>query len=131
MTDASRTSFEADPLEPAAGDRRPLLVYDGACAFCRRWVRRWQMLTGARVRYAPYQALADPFEGVAHLAFASAVHLRDARGRWTRGAEAALGALADVPALGVAARLYHRFQPFAAVAESAYRWVARHRGRLP
>ena len=30
---------------------RPVLVFDGDCAFCRAWVEYWQRLTGERVLY--------------------------------------------------------------------------------
>src|SRR5689334_23761086 len=29
----------------------PVVVYDGRCGFCARWVRRWRARTGRRVRY--------------------------------------------------------------------------------
>ena len=41
--------------------QRPLLVYDGDCGFCRKWVRRWQLRTGDRADYAPYQEAAGRF----------------------------------------------------------------------
>ena len=39
--------------EPA----RPLLVYDGDCAFCAYWARYWEKLTGDSVHYRPYQEI--------------------------------------------------------------------------
>ena len=108
---------------------RPVLVYDGRCGFCLRWVARWRRLTGERVEYVAYQDAAERFPEIARERFAEAVHLRDARGRWTRGAAAAFGALRDVPLAGFGIRLYEWLPPFSALAEAAYRWVARNRGR--
>ena len=34
---------------------KPILVYDGECGFCRRWIERWRVVTGDRVVYLPYQ----------------------------------------------------------------------------
>jgi len=47
-------------LAPVMSDQ-PVLMYDGDCGFCRRWVgfaRRW---THARVEYAPYQEAGARF----------------------------------------------------------------------
>ena len=109
--------------------QRPVLVYDGRCGFCLRWVARWRRLTGETVEYVAYQEAPDRFPEIARERFAEAVHLRDRRGRWTRGAAAAFGALRDVPVAGLGVRLYEWLPPFAALTEAAYRWVARNRGR--
>jgi hypothetical protein len=42
-----------DELAPA----RPLLIYDGDCAFCVYWARYWEKLTGDGVIYRPYQEI--------------------------------------------------------------------------
>jgi hypothetical protein len=39
-------------------DAKPLLVYDGDCAFCIFWVRYWQKLTADAVNYRAYQDVA-------------------------------------------------------------------------
>ena len=108
---------------------RALLVYDDDCGFCRRWVARWRRLTGERVEYAAYQKVAARFPEIPRERFAGAVQLRDARGQWTSGAAAALGALGDVPVLGIAIVLYRHLPPVAAACEAVYAQVARNRGR--
>jgi len=40
---------------------KPLMVFDGDCGFCRKWVNRWKFLTGDRVDYEPYQTAAVRF----------------------------------------------------------------------
>jgi predicted DCC family thiol-disulfide oxidoreductase YuxK len=110
-------------------NERPLLVYDGNCGFCRRWVARWRRLTGERVEYIAWQDLGDRHPEIPREDFAAAVHLRDSDGRWTRGAAASLGALRGVPVLGLAAWAYERVPGFAAASEAFYRRVARNRGR--
>ncbi len=108
---------------------RPLLVYDGDCAFCRRWIARWRRLTGDRVDYEPYQRAAERFPEVPRERFAESVHLRAPDGRWSRGAAAALGALEGVPVAGLLPWAYRRVPGLAALAEACYRGVARNRGR--
>src|SRR5512132_2209501 len=106
---------------------RPLLVYDGDCDFCRRWVARWRRVTGERLDVAPYQKVAADFPEMPRERFAEAVHLRAADGTWTRGAEAVFAALATAPGRGLPAWLYRHVPPFAAASEAVYRLVARHR----
>ena len=37
---------------------RPLLIFDGECGYCRRWVRRLQPITGDKIEFAPFQEAA-------------------------------------------------------------------------
>ena len=34
---------------------KPLLIWDGECHFCRRWIERWQEITAGKVDYVTYQ----------------------------------------------------------------------------
>jgi len=114
---------------PAADtEDRPLLVYDGDCAFCQYWVDYWQALTGPAVRYAPYQSVAGAFPDIAAEDFAAAIYLIDGQGRRYRGAEAAMRVLATVPGKRLGLWCYRRLPGFAALAEAAYRGIAAHRG---
>ena len=105
----------------------PLLVWDGDCEFCRRWVERWRRLTGDRVEYAPHHRVADRFPEIPTAEFQQAVHLREPDGTWTRGAEAVWRTLAHAPGGGAWRWLYEHVPPFAAASEAAYRLVANHR----
>ena len=98
-------------------DPRPVLIYDGDCAFCRYWVAYWQALSGARVRYEPYQRVAPDYPGIPEAEF-----------RRASGAEASLRVLAQAPGRGAGWWLYRHLPGFAAVAERAYVGVAAHRG---
>jgi predicted DCC family thiol-disulfide oxidoreductase YuxK len=106
---------------------RPLLLYDGACAFCRAWIARWRHWIGDRIEYAPYQEAAGRAPGIPRERFAHAVHLIEPDGRHSQGAEAVFRSLAHAPGRGLGLWLY-RFAPgFAGVSEWCYRQVARHR----
>lgn len=106
------------------------MVYDGACAFCRRWIARWRRVTGGRVDYAPYQEVAARFPAVPPGRFESAVQLIEPDGRVSQAAEAALRALAYAPGWRWLLWLYEHVAPFKAASEWAYRVVARNRGGL-
>ncbi len=103
----------------------PVLIYDGACSFCRIWVNHWHKLTGDTVRYAPSQEAAELYPQIAPEQFARAVQLIMPDGEVYSGADAVFRLLRE-PRGGLF-WLYQRVAGFAAVSERAYRWVAAHR----
>jgi predicted DCC family thiol-disulfide oxidoreductase YuxK len=102
------------------------LLFDADCGFCRRWIARWQGLTGDRVDYEPYQSAAARFPGIPREDLARAVHLVEPDGTHTSGAEAVFRTLAH-GGRGWPLALYRALPPFARMAELLYRFVARHR----
>ena len=105
---------------------RPVLIYDGDCAFCAWQVRYWRRLTGDAVDYQPYQAAAERYPDVPPGEFARAIQLMTADGRRYSGAEAAFRVLA---AGGRTASLAcYRYLPGCSrFSEAVYRFVSRHR----
>src|ERR1044072_8117588 len=69
---------------------RPLMVFDGDCSFCRRWISRWRSLTCGAIDYEPYQSAAQRLPQVPEENFHRAVHLIEPDGTITTGAHAAL-----------------------------------------
>mgnify|MGYP001565328765 CR=1 FL=1 len=105
--------------------KRPVLVFDGDCGFCRLWIERARFATGDMVDYAPYQTAAALHKEVPREHFAEAIHLFEP-GRTTRGAEAVLRALAYAPCMPWLPRFY-AVPGVAPVSEAAYRFVAARR----
>jgi predicted DCC family thiol-disulfide oxidoreductase YuxK len=111
----------------AAIELPPLLIYDAACGFCRRWVERWKARTGARVAYAPLQRrgllrrLRIPRADAGR-----AIQLVDQRGRRSEGARAVFLALARAPGLRGLASL-GLLPGLRSVAKIVYQLIARHR----
>jgi predicted DCC family thiol-disulfide oxidoreductase YuxK len=104
-----------------------LLIFDGDCAFCRRWIERWKQTTGDQVEYAPLQneQIGEQFPEISREQLQSAVHFVEPDGRVTHGAEAVFRSLAVKrrwPLWG-----YENVSGFAPASELAYRTVARHR----
>jgi predicted DCC family thiol-disulfide oxidoreductase YuxK len=110
-----------------ASARLPLLAYDGDCGFCAYWVRYWQRLTGERIRYVPYQDVADGYPDVPVEEFARAIQLFEADGRHYRAAEAAFRVLAHAPGKATGLWLYRHLPGFARLSEAVYTLVAHHR----
>src|SRR5207245_265495 len=75
----------------------PLLVYDGDCDFCRRWIARWRAITGERVEYAPYQKVAGRFPQIPIEDFKRSVQLILPGGEIFAGAHAVFRTLALSP----------------------------------
>lgn len=109
-----------------AAPSRPLLIYDGACGFCRRWVERWQAITGETVEYAKSQDVASSFPEIAAERFEQSVVFVDSNGSVHSGAAAVVHSLA-VGGLGWPLWIYRWLPGFAPVAERAYRFVASRR----
>ena len=107
--------------------QRPLLIYDGDCSFCRRWITRWQHLTGDAVDYEPYQSAAEKVPHIPRENFGQAVHLVDTNGSVSRGAEAVFRSLALAGHKRYLLWLYEHVPPFEKLTEAIYGFIARHR----
>ena len=103
--------------------RKPLLIYDNACDFCRYWIAQWQHATGDRVDYAPSQEVATQFPEIPLSAFENSVQLILQNGTVLSGAEAVLRALNN----GSFLWCYYRLPGFVSVSEGIYRFIAQHR----
>lgn len=109
-----------------------VLVYDGDCAMCTRWMRRvrkWDR--EGRIETLPLQSddVARRFPQIRPEALLEAMHFVEPDGRVSAGAEAAERMLRILPAGGTLRWLFHlpggRF-----VADRIYRTIASHRSRL-
>lgn len=109
---------------------RPVVVYDGDCAFCLRQVRRLQRWTGDTFEVVPFQQAASRFDPIPSEEFVRSVVLIERDGRAFSGAEAVYRALAYNPRMNGWLACYRRLPGFAALSEWGYRFVARHRGRI-
>jgi predicted DCC family thiol-disulfide oxidoreductase YuxK len=108
---------------------KPLLLYDGDCNFCARWIRRWRSVTGEAVDYLAFQdaSVGTRFPELSREQLETAVHLLEPDGSVFTGAEAALRALAHNPKEQWLLDWYSHSQLFARVSERLYRFVAEHR----
>lgn len=111
-------------LRCAVRPLRPLLLWDGQCAFCERWARRLRLLAGRRIDCQPYQQRMSDFPEIAPQQFESAVFLVLPDGRAYHSAEAVYRALALRWPLGLVLALYRRCPHFARFSNRRYRAVA-------
>ena len=108
-------------------ENRPLLIYDGDCNLCRRWVLRWSHATGDRVDYLASQETAHRYPEITPEQFQSSVQLVQPDGSVHNGAEAVFLTLAFNPTHRWPLWLYRNVSGVALVTEFAYGFVARHR----
>src|SRR5438105_11480484 len=72
---------------------KPLLIWDGECHFCRRWVEGWREATGDMVDYVPFQQVGDRFSEIPREKFERAATLIEPDGAVYSGAQAVFRAL--------------------------------------
>src|SRR3989338_7340965 len=53
----------------------PVMLYDGDCAFCTRWIKKWQVVTGNHALYFPYQEVLANYPQVNEAQCRKAVQL--------------------------------------------------------
>ncbi len=109
---------------------RPLLIFDGDCPFCRRWVERWQATGGERFDIEPSQTAAARFSELAATEFEQAVQLIEIDGRVFSAAAAVLRVRALTTSRSWVLACYKHVPGVAPVVEAIYRGMARHRPLL-
>ena len=111
----------AAPLE------RPLVVFDGDCAFCRFWIARWKQTSGESLDYSPYQEAAVRFPEIPIEEFRRAVALVRPSGEILFGAAAVVAARAERTGHSFLSRVYRQVPGARFVMDFFYRFVANHR----
>src|SRR5260370_2707844 len=66
---------------------KPLMIWDGDCHFCRRWIERWREITRDEVDYQISQKIGDRFSKIPREKFErSVIFLQAARPVYSRRA---------------------------------------------
>src|SRR5216117_1935088 len=117
-----------DQLRVSNPPPKPLMIWDGECHFCRRWIERWREITAGEVEYAPYQEIAVRFPEIPREQFQRSVVYIDKTGQVFVAAEAVYRSLRCRSSKKWLWWGYQRIPGFAAISEFGYRLIARHRG---
>jgi predicted DCC family thiol-disulfide oxidoreductase YuxK len=107
---------------------KPLMIWDGECHFCKRWIERWREITAGEVDYLTYQQAASRFPEIPIEQFKRAVAFIEPDGKSFFAAEAVYRSLRCRSSRKWLAWSYDHVPGFAAVSELAYKLIARHRG---
>jgi predicted DCC family thiol-disulfide oxidoreductase YuxK len=114
-------------VDLSTAGRRPLLVYDGDCAFCGYWARYWHKLTGDSVSYRTYQEVAAQYPAIPLADFQRAVQYITPDGHRASAAEASFLTLDHAHGKGIWLALYRYLPGFVAISELSYSFIAAHR----
>jgi predicted DCC family thiol-disulfide oxidoreductase YuxK len=106
---------------------RPLMIWDGECHFCRRWIERWREITAGQIDYATYQGAAGRFPEIPLEQFKRAIAFVEPDGKTFFAAEAVYRSLACRSSRKWLAWSYDHVPGFAAISEIGYGFIARHR----
>ena len=103
---------------------KPLIIWDGECHFCRRWIERWREITRDAVDYATSQESAERFPEIPREQFERSLIYIETDGSVFLGAEAVFRSLRSRSSRKWLAWSYDHVPGFAAVSESFYRIIA-------
>jgi lipase maturation factor 1 len=103
------------------------MIWDGECHFCKRWIERWREITAGKVDYVTYQQAAAQFPEIPVEQFNHAVAFIEPDGETFVAAEAVYRSMRYRPSQKWLAWSYEHVPGFAAISESAYKFIARHR----
>jgi predicted DCC family thiol-disulfide oxidoreductase YuxK len=104
------------------------MIWDGECHFCKRWIERWREITAGKVDYATYQEAAARFPEIPVEQFKRAVALIEPDGDTFFAAEAVYRSLRYRSSRKWLSWSYDHVPGFAGISETAYKFIARHRG---
>ncbi len=105
----------------------PIMLFDGDCGFCRRWIEKWRKATAPRVAYEPYQKELMNYPQLSEAQCREAVQLIMPDGTVLSGAKAVLKALQIGGKDEGLFWSYEHVPLFAPAAEWCYRLVAHNR----
>lgn len=105
----------------------PLMLFDGDCQFCRRWIERWRETTAGKVDYVSFQEAGGRFPEIPRESFKRAVHFIEPDGKVWTGAAAVFRSLGQGQSRSLLDSAYEKLPAFAAISDVGYRFIARHR----
>jgi predicted DCC family thiol-disulfide oxidoreductase YuxK len=108
-------------------NKKPVIIFDGDCSFCRIWIEYWKEVTGDAVEYKPYQEVADQYPQIPHEQFTTSVQFIREDGTVVSGARAVFQSLACNSNKRWMLWMYKRIPGVSFITEFCYRLIARHR----
>jgi predicted DCC family thiol-disulfide oxidoreductase YuxK len=106
---------------------KPLMIWDGDCHFCKRWIERWREMTAGKVDYATSQEVGNRFPEIAPDEFKRAVCFIEPDGQTFFAAEAVYRSLQYRSSKRWLVWSYDHIPGFAAISEFGYKLIASNR----
>jgi predicted DCC family thiol-disulfide oxidoreductase YuxK len=105
----------------------PLVIWDGDCHFCRRWIERWKEITRDDIDYETSEQIGDRFPEIPREQFNRSVILVEPDGAVFFGAEAVFRSLRCRSSKRWLSWSYDHVPGFAAISEGFYKIIAANR----
>src|SRR5438309_4746128 len=118
---------EQSPLRVSNRPPKPMIIWDGECHFCRRWIERWKEITHGEVDYESYQQFGEKFPEIPRGQFEHSVVLVETDGAVFSGAEAVFRSLRCRSSKKWLVWSYYHVPGFAPFSDAFYRIVASNR----
>lgn len=106
---------------------KPVMIYDGNCGFCKRWVTRWKRYSQGKIDFMPYQEAVNEFPEIPESQYKNAVHFISTDGEAYAGTQAVFRSLAYPKQSSFWIWMYLYFPLFAWGTDTFYDYVARNR----
>src|SRR5438552_395039 len=115
------------PLRVSNPPLKPLMIWDGECHLCRRWIERWREITEGQIDFATYQEAAHRFPEISLEDFKRSIAFIEPDGKTFFAAQAVYRSLACRSSRKWLPWCYDHVLGFAAISEIGYSFIARHR----
>ena len=131
MSGLSKYSESQSAINTSFPPKKTVLIWDGACGFCKYWITKWKMITDPNsIELRPYQEAAQDFPDLEEKLFKKAVRLITPEGIVYSGASAAFKSLELGGATDIPMSWYNQYPTFAELTEWLYQKVADNRSFL-
>src|SRR5262249_41762040 len=114
-------------LRVANPPAKPMMLWDGDCHFCQRWIERWREITGEKVDYETSQNVGDQFPEVPREQFQRSVVLIEPDGTVFTGAEAVFRSFGGRSSKKWMTWSYYHIPGLQPIAEGCYKLIAMNR----
>src|SRR5205085_419942 len=115
------------PLRVSNPPLKSLIIWDGECLFCRRWIERWWEITRDEVDYESSQKIGDRFPEIPREEFERSVILIESDGSVFTRAEAVFRSLRCRSSKRWLAWSYYHVPGFSPITEAFYTLIATNR----
>ena len=108
--------------------KKPMMVWDGECGFCKYWITNWKSRTGSNIEYRTYQEVASHYADIPLKEFKKASRLIETDGKVFNGPDSAFRSFTYFKKkLSIWHRWYSEYKWFTSISDHTYNFIAKHR----
>jgi len=111
--------------------KKPMMVWDGKCGFCRYWISRWKSKTGNNIDYRTFQEVAEMYNDIPLKEFKKASRLIETNGSIYSGPDSAFRSFNYFEKKDTRwHRWYTRYTWFTWLSDHSYNFIAKNRSLM-